>query len=994
MNSATDIEDDIAVAMGWQRYTAIITSAILALLIAATFRTLLNTELLGSWLTSILVVYCLRLFVIRYGSRLQHRSRLQLLLTMLSGLIWGLSAPLFLPYLDTAYQSILILTLIGLVAGCSSAYAGDMRLFYAFTLPDLIPLTLWLFMQQTGVYTTLGIAVLLYAVGLSIIARRNTLLLHATAEQNAQLTAEVALRQTHEQRLELQQQILDAIARHHGELPEILASIVNRVENKRPGMIASILLLDDDGKHIRTGAAPSLPKAWNDAVDGAEIGPSTGSCGTAAFRNERVVVSDIATDPLWTDYREAALAIGLKACWSEPIRDPGGNVLGTFAMYYHEVRHPSDDDLQLIGQIANLTGLAIENCRSRAALETARQQEAQLASIVEHSNDLIFAHDLDGVVFTANAACKEQFGSDIIGKNVFDIVAPEHLPRAKSMLATKLMQGGNTIYEADAIDMAGRRHHLEINSKLISTAGKSVAVHAIARDLTVRKEAETKLDLLIKAIHASHEGIMVLDADGVVEFANPAAATLYRKPLNRMIGASAADLRGGQPGDATYREIISTVKRGDTWCGEMLFHPHDNEERLVARRISPIMDGNGKVHHQICIDRDITEAKQRDRQMEHTQRLESLGILAGGIAHDFNNLLTAILGNASMAERSMDNGGDLRTHLNRINEASQRAAELCKQMLAYSGKGHFVIKPVNLSELVGDMTRLMEVSLSKQVQMRYDLQADLPLIDADPAQIHQVILNLITNANEAIGDRHGEILFSTGVMQAKRKYLAATRTGEQLPAGEYVYFEVSDSGCGMDKATMEKMFDPFFTTKFTGRGLGMSAMLGIIRGHHGAILVDSKPGKGSTFRVLLPVSAESATQQHAAAAADAGSDHGQGAILVVDDEAHIREVACMMLEEVGFDTIPACNGEEAVALYRQRLAEVDAVLLDMTMPKMDGKACFAALLNINPEVKVILSSGYSAEEINEQFADHPPASFIQKPYTPESLQQRIKQILS
>jgi len=400
------------------------------------------------------------------------------------------------------------------------------------------------------------------------------------------------------------------------------------------------------------------------------------------------------------------------------------------------------------------------------------------------------------------------------------------------------------------------------------------------------------------------------------------------------------------------------------------------------------------VHHQICIDRDITEAKQRSRQIEHTQRLESLGILAGGIAHDFNNLLTAILGNATMAERKMDAGGDVRTHLARISETSQRAAELCKQMLAYSGKGHFIIKPVNLSEQIGEMMRLMEVSIGKHVNIRYTLNKALPMVDADPGQIQQVILNLITNANEAIGDQHGAISFITGVMHAKRKYLAATRTGEPLPAGEYVYFEVSDNGCGMDQATMEKIFDPFFTTKFTGRGLGMSAMLGIVRGHHGAILVDSKPGTGTTFKVLLPSSENTSQVKNKISTDSSGSDHAQGTIMVVDDEEHIREVACLMLEDAGFDTIAASNGEEAVALYRQHPEKVDAVLLDMTMPKMDGKVCFSELLNINPEVKVILSSGYSAQEIDKQFADHPPAGFIQKPYTPESLQQHVKQILS
>jgi len=395
----------------------------------------------------------------------------------------------------------------------------------------------------------------------------------------------------------------------------------------------------------------------------------------------------------------------------------------------------------------------------------------------------------------------------------------------------------------------------------------------------------------------------------------------------------------------------------------------------------------------LVVLRDITEKKLHAEQLEHTQRLESLGILAGGIAHDFNNILTAIMGNAAMAGRALSDASPAKLMLGRIEDASARASDLCRQMLAYSGKGKFVVKPMDLSALVEEMTRLMEVSISKHVVIRYDLIEPLPPVEADAAQIQQVVLNLITNASEAIGEKSGIISFATGEMYADTAYLDGSVTGDLLPEGRYVWLEVSDTGVGMDAKTRMKIFDPFFTTKFTGRGLGMSAVLGIVRGHHGALRVYSEPGRGTTFRMLLPVAEDSFVPVRANVMPVEHGPFGDGVVLVVDDEESVREVAVMMLEEMGFSTLMAVDGQDAVEVYGQHAGEIVAVLLDMTMPRMDGSECFRELRHINPDVKVILSSGYNEEEATTRFIGKGLAAFLQKPYSPESLREIFMQVI-
>jgi len=380
-----------------------------------------------------------------------------------------------------------------------------------------------------------------------------------------------------------------------------------------------------------------------------------------------------------------------------------------------------------------------------------------------------------------------------------------------------------------------------------------------------------------------------------------------------------------------------------------------------------------------------------ETQLQQAQKLESLGLLAGGIAHDFNNLLTAILGHANLALMELAPESPARDSLREIDNAASRAADLCRQMLAYAGKGRFVVEPINLSRLIGEVAHLLHVSISKKVLLRCQLAEGLPAIDADAAQLRQVAMNLVINAAEAIGDAEGVIAISTGVMECNEDYLRTGQMTEPPPPGSYVYLEVTDTGCGMDAETRDKIFDPFFTTKFTGRGLGLAAVLGIVRSHRGTLRVESEQGRGTTFRVLLPASAK------AVALAESRGNfplwRGKGTVLLVDDEEPIRNVTGRMLERLGFAVLRAGNGIEALDLFIAHAPEVVCVLLDLAMPRMDGEETFRELRRIQPGVRVVLASGFSDQEITQRFRGALPVGFIEKPYRIDSLATKLREAL-
>ena len=379
--------------------------------------------------------------------------------------------------------------------------------------------------------------------------------------------------------------------------------------------------------------------------------------------------------------------------------------------------------------------------------------------------------------------------------------------------------------------------------------------------------------------------------------------------------------------------------------------------------------------------------------MLHTQKLESLGVLAGGIAHDFNNLLVGILGNAELAMMDLSSTSPVRESVEQIRLAAQRAAELSRQMLAYSGKGEFVVETTDLNELVTEMVHLLEASVSKKAVLQYHLGEDPPAIEADATQLRQVLMNLITNASEALGDQAGVVSIATGAIDLDCASLRSMHSDEDLSEGRYVYLEVTDTGCGMDAETRSKVFDPFFTTKFSGRGLGMSAVLGIVRGHQGAIQVASEPGKGSTFRLVFPASDQSVRSEAASGGEQPGEPPRTGTVLVVDDHEQVLRFVTRALERAGYTVLQARDGREGAQVFRERAEEIAVVLLDLTMPELSGEEAFEEIRRIDPDARVILSSGFNEEEASGQFAGKGLLGFLQKPYETGALLAKLREAM-
>jgi len=401
----------------------------------------------------------------------------------------------------------------------------------------------------------------------------------------------------------------------------------------------------------------------------------------------------------------------------------------------------------------------------------------------------------------------------------------------------------------------------------------------------------------------------------------------------------------------------------------------------------------------VIISRDITERKRAqvqqeklEAQMQQTQKLESLGVLAGGIAHDFNNLLVPILGNARLAESELAPDSPVGPFVERIATAALRTSELTNQLLAYAGRGTLTTRPLDLCELLREMGDLVHTAISRKVELRYELPDAFPLIEGDPAQLRQVVLNLIINASEAIGDEPGVVTVGAGAIEADRACLGQTQLGHELPEGPYVYLDVRDSGCGMDEETSSKVFDPFFTTKFTGRGLGLAALLGIVRVHRGAVRVESEPGSGTRFRLLFPCVSGSAVAIEKTIGRPLDW-RGSGTVLVVDDEEAVRELLGDVLAKCGLSVITANDGREAVERFREHAPKIAAVLLDLTMPGIGGLEAFAEMRKIRPDARMILSSGYSAVDVAARFEGQEVDGFLQKPYEPEALIQKLRELL-
>ncbi len=521
----------------------------------------------------------------------------------------------------------------------------------------------------------------------------------------------------------------------------------------------------------------------------------------------------------------------------------------------------------------------------------------------------------------------------------------------------------------------------------------------VLRDITEERRANAALLDLQLVIATMRQGFATVSYEtGNIESANAAMGLLHGYTSQELTGFPAAQLLTGT--ERERRQCLSEIRDSADaegfWEGELRSLRKDGSLTYSSLRVNRHLSGERKFFS--FIQTDITQQKLMQAEAEafqskllQAQKLESLGVLAGGVAHDFNNLLTGILGNASLAMDSLSPVSPVRLQIEQVVKAGERAADLTRQLLAYSGKGRFIVEPVDLSALAEETRQLVQLSVPKSIQLKMNLKKGLPLVEADTAQLQQLLMNLVINGAEAMGEEPGTVQVTTGTQQLEERDISAAFASDHLKPGLYVFVEVQDTGCGMSEETKRQIFDPFFTTKFTGRGLGLAAALGIVRGHGGTIKVYSVPKMGSTFKVFLPVAKDQTLAN--TGKTEAVGLNGRGTVLVVDDEDVVRNITKMALAHYGYDVQLAENGLRGVEKFEQSPELFSAVLLDLTMPIMGGEEAFRRLRDIRPDVPVVLTSGFNEQEAVRRFAGKRLAGFLQKPFTAQQLAQAIRNAL-
>jgi PAS domain S-box-containing protein len=612
------------------------------------------------------------------------------------------------------------------------------------------------------------------------------------------------------------------------------------------------------------------------------------------------------------------------------------------------------------------------------------EQQALLQAIQDSVSDGIMLIGEEGQIKAFNAAALRILWGQEEQKS-------KPLPEMKER-AIQALAGGQA--DQDIVRWEGRL--IERFTHNVSGYGQLY----VFRDITLRRQLEEQRLRLERVITSMKEGFAIVSFDTMrILSTNPAMEQMLGYEKNELAGRHFSEIQAGdeQERQAAGENIMRIVSRDGFWEGELRNQRKDGAELIAHTTVSLVREGESQYFS--CIQVDITEQKRLQEEKERlqgrlmaAQRLESLGRLAEGVGHEFNNLLTGIMGNAGLALDLLPAGDALAGMLEDVMRASERAAAVSRQLLAFSGKtGRFVVHPADLSELIEDLAGLAQASISKKVQVRMELARGIPLVEADVTQIRQVVLNLIANGAEAIGDSSGVVRVSTGAEDVDAGNVEDALSSGALKTGRYVHLEVSDDGCGMDEQTRSHIFDPFFTTKTAGRGLGLAAVLGIVRAHRGAIKVRSAPGEGSTFRVLLP--AAEARAPRTPARGPSNGPRGAGAILVVEDEPIVRRTTLAALSQYGFEVRAAENGAVAVEMFQAMADQISLVVLDVVMPVMGGEEALGHIKRIRPDVPVVISSGHNDVESIERFNQADVDGILTKPYTAKQLVETLKAVL-
>lgn len=623
-------------------------------------------------------------------------------------------------------------------------------------------------------------------------------------------------------------------------------------------------------------------------------------------------------------------------------------------------------------------------------VERLRAVERLLTSITLHAPDYMLHCDRAGVISYMNRPPPGYRMQDVIGTNVRRWMEPAFHDAFGAALQRVYETAALASYESVG-SVTGRYYVNRISPVLVDGVVESAVL--TTHDVTELKQAERERaeaeERYRTLAEASFEGLCI-SVVGEVIHANRAMEEMFGYGPGELVGVTAAQiatpesavviLRHIQEGVEAPYEVTGVRKDGSTFPCELL-------GRNVKYEGKPA---------RITGMRDLTEMRneeaeraRRESRVQHAQKLETLGVLAGGIAHDFNNLLAVVASNADLAMRGLGDSQQVKASLEQINAAVQRGSGLTHQLLVYAGEGDPRTETVDLGATLAELADLLRVSVSKKAELHYELAPDLPVVEVDPSQLHQLAMNLILNASEALLDGAGEIQIRTAAVEVDADSERAREL--HLSPGSYVAFEVADTGTGMDATTQLRIFDPFYTTKFAGRGLGLSAVQGIVRSHGGAIEVESTLGEGTRFRVLFP--AKEGAPSARPEALQAHPAPRVTTVLVAEDEGPLARVLRVALTTAGHSVLAACDGNQALELFRENADEISVALLDVTMPGMDGFEVLAELRKIAPSLPVVLSSGYPSHGRDARVAEDGAVWFLAKPYPLDELQATVQRAL-
>jgi PAS domain S-box-containing protein len=723
-------------------------------------------------------------------------------------------------------------------------------------------------------------------------------------------------------------------------------------------------------------------------IDGGHARVALGSFKIGKIAQDRVphISNSVETDPEVSDHawamREQMVAF---AGYPLMVED---RLLGVMAMFSREAL--AEDTLDALASVADVMSQGIERKRAETEL---RESEERYRDLVENAQDIIYSHDLRGHYTSSNRAGEEITGytlAESLKLNLADTVAPEYVSKARDMLARKLAGENVTAYELELVAKDGHRVPVEVNTRLVLQDGVPVGVTGVARDITDRKRAEAELRRLAAAVEETADSIVITDREGNIQYVNPAFERITGYAKDEVLGQNPRILKSGKTDPSVYKELWETITRGEVWTGHLTNRRKDGtffEERVT---ISSIYNETREIVNYVAVKQDTSDMTLLEEQLRQSQKMEAIGQLAGGVAHDFNNLLTAINGYSALALQRLEHGHPIRSYLEEVKKAGDRAANLTRQLLAFGRKQILQPLALDLNAVVTDMNKMLRRLIGEDIVLTAKLDPSLKKIKADPGQIEQVLVNLVVNARDAM-PQGGELIIETSGVELDLEY---TKTHVGVSPGQYAMLAVSDTGTGMNEKTQARIFDPFFTTKEKGKGtgLGLSTVYGIVKQSGGNIVVYSEPGHGTTFKVYLPQLA-TAVEKTAVAVPEPALPEGSETILLVEDEDVVRGLAAKILGQAGYRVLVAARGEEAITLCGQSTEPIHLLLTDVVMPEMSGKEVADRARALVPGLRVVFMSGYTDEAIVHHGVLDADVEFIQKPFTPSALVKKVREVL-